>query len=310
MHKTKYKITFVLLMTLAVVLFTVLSIYSLESVMLNPKGIIALKERNLMIIATLLMLIVVIPVLLITFYVCIKYRATNKKALYRPDWDNNLLAECVWWGLPCLIILALSILTWQSSHELDPFKPLESDKKPLKIQVVALQWKWLFIYPEQKIASVNFFQFPEQTPLNLELTADAPMNSLWIPQLGGQIYAMPAMKTKLHLIANEKGVYRGSSANISGEGFAGMTFKAKASTQEEFEKWVEQTKGSSQPLDEDVYTQLALPSAYHPVTTYQLKDEQLFDQIIMKYMMPPQKKHEAHSTPTPSTTEEDKQGIK
>ncbi len=152
--------------------------------------------------------------------------------------------------------------------------------------MVALQWKWLFIYPEQKIATVNFFHFPEQTPINFEITSDAPMNSLWIPQLGGQIYAMPGMRTKLHLIADEPGAFRGSSANLSGEGFAGMHFVATSSTQADFDEWVHSQKQKEKFLDRSSYKQLAKPSENNPEATYLLKDNDLFDQIIMKYMMP------------------------
>ena len=164
------------------------------------------------------------------------------KAKHAPDWEHNYIAEYCWWGVPIVIIVILAVTTWKSSHDLNPFKPIESEKKPLAIQVVALHWKWLFIYPEQGIATVNFVQFPEKTPINFEITSDAPMNSFWIPQLGGQIYAMPAMRSKLHLIANEIGSFRGVSANISGKGFAGMTFTAKSSSEEDFDAWVQSGK--------------------------------------------------------------------
>lgn len=180
----------------------------------------------------------------------------------------------------------MGILVWKSSHELDPFKPLESNRKPVRVQVVALQWKWLFIYPEQNIATVNFLQFPEQTPINFEITADAPMNSFWIPELGGQIYAMPGMKTKLHLIANEEGNFRGSSANLSGRGFAGMTFIAKASSQLEFEDWVESIRESSNFLNLREYNRLAEPSENNPVASYVLQKKDLYDWIVKKYMVP------------------------
>ena len=146
----------------------------------------------------------------------------------------------------------------------------------MTIQVVALQWKWLFIYPEEKIASVNFVQFPKETPIHFEITADAPMNSFWIPHLGGQIYAMPKMKTELHLIANEAGDFRGSSANLSGEGFAGMHFIARASSEEDYHQWVESAKQSSKLLNFEEYNQLAAPSQNNPVEIYQLKDANSF----------------------------------
>lgn len=286
--KIKHKFAFVILTAIAVFLFAALYPYAHNSAMINPKGLIALRERNIIYLATFLMLIVVIPALVMTFMISLKYRADNKLAKYMPDWNHSVLAETVWWGFPFLIVVFLSIVTWQTSHELDPFKPLENETKPLRIQVVALQWKWLFIYPEQNIATVNFLQFPEKTPLNFEITADAPMNSFWIPQLGGQIYAMPGMQTKLHLIADTVGTFRGSSANLSGTGFAGMTFTAESSTPEAFEKWVESVKQSKEKIDMEHYNELAKPSSYNPVQSFGLADENLFHQIVMKYMKPAQ----------------------
>src|SRR5688572_21939694 len=167
---------------------------------LEPAGSIAERQRGLIIFASLLSLIVVVPVFALTFYIAWKYRASNKKAKYTPDWDHHTGIEALWWAIPLALITILSVITYKTSHELDPFRPIASDKKPLTVQVVALQWKWLFIYPEQNIASVNFVQFPEDRPVNFQITSDAPMNSFWIPQLGGQMYAMSGMNTKLHLI--------------------------------------------------------------------------------------------------------------
>jgi cytochrome o ubiquinol oxidase subunit 2 len=283
--KKKYKALFFILLTLAVIALSVVYLSNIHIAVLNPKGTIALKERNLFVIITLIMLVVVIPVFVLTWAISWKYREGNK-AKYTPDWDKHLLSESIWWGLPCAIVLAMGILVWKSSHELDPFKPLESNRKPVRVQVVALQWKWLFIYPEQNIATVNFLQFPEQTPINFEITADAPMNSFWIPELGGQIYAMPGMKTKLHLIANEEGNFRGSSANLSGRGFAGMTFIAKASSQLEFEDWVESIRESSNFLNLREYNRLAEPSENNPVASYVLQKKDLYDWIVKKYMVP------------------------
>lgn len=284
--KIKHKFAFFFLTAIAILLSVLLYPFLIDSAIVNPKGIVAEKELQLIITALLLMLIVVIPVLLLTFFICLKYRASNKEARYDPNWDHSVIAECIWWGFPFVIIVILSIITWQSSHALDPFKPLKSDEKPLTIQVIALQWKWLFIYPEEKIASVNFFQFPEKTPINFEITADAPMNSFWIPQLGGQIYAMPGMNTKLHLMADEPGDFRGSSANLSGKGFAGMSFMAQSRSKEDFKKWVESVQKSTRELDSKEYDSLALPSEYLPQSFYRLKDNQLYQQIVMKYMAP------------------------
>ncbi|NNM44053.1 MAG: ubiquinol oxidase subunit II [Chlamydiae bacterium] len=283
--KKKIKLACLILLILAASALTVRFFLTSEIVMFDTKGLIALKERNLLIISTLLMLIVVIPVFILTFVVAWKYRSSNTKAKYTPEWDLNILAEAIWWGVPFLIIIVLSVITWISSHELDPYRPLDSEKKPVTIQVVALQWKWLFIYPEQNIATVNYFQFPEQTPVNFEISAEAPMNSFWIPQLGGQIFAMPGMRTKLHLIADEVGEYRGSSANLSGKGFSGMTFMAKALSEKDFSSWVESMQESPNALTLDAYNKLAKPSENHGNESYVLKVDGLFDHIVMKYMM-------------------------
>lgn len=265
-----------------------LEVYSLrnEIAVLFPKGMIALKERNLLFIIQALMLLVIIPVYILTFIFSWKYRADNKKATYDPDLVDHKGAEIVWWGVPIVLVAIIGYITWVKTHELDPFKPIPSDNKTLRIEVVALQWKWLFIYPEQQIATVNYLQIPEKTPIHFEITSDAPMNSFWIPHLGGQIYAMPGMKTELHLIADEKGFFRGSSANISGEGFAGMYFTTRASSREDFEKWVTLVKETPKDLNWEVYGQLALPSQNVPVRLYNLKDPGLFNRIMMQFMMP------------------------
>jgi len=253
---------------------------------LFPKGIIGLEERNLFLIVQALMLLVIIPVYILTFVFSWKYNANNPKGKYDPDLVDNSVAEYLWWGIPLVMTLIIAALTWFKTYQLDPYKPIDTNKKEMKIQVVALQWKWLFIYPEEQIASLNFMQFPKQTPLHFEITADAPMNSLWIPEMGGQIYAMPRMRTELHLIADEVGDFRGVSANISGEGFAGMHFIARASTDEDYHQWLSSAKQSSKLLNFEEYEKLAAPSKNNPVEIFQLKDENLFNQIIKKYMHP------------------------
>jgi len=233
-----------------------------------------------------LSLIVVVPVFIMLALFSWKFRESNKKAKYTPNWDGNKLLETIWWGIPSVIIIVLSIITWNSSHELDPSKPIVSDVRPITIQVVALQWKWLFIYPEQRIASVNLVQFPEKTPLNFIVTSDAPMNSFWIPSLGGQIYAMSGMTTKIHLIADTTGDFKGSSANISGKGFADMKFIARSSTAVDFNAWVRTIHQSKLGLDVDTYDELSKPGVIKVPTMYTLKDTELYDTIVMKYMMP------------------------
>lgn len=256
---------------------------------LFPKGMVALQQRNLLFIIQALMLLVIIPVYVLTFIFSWIYRAHNKKATYDPDLVDNKLAEYIWWGFPLIITVIIGLITWVKTYELDPYKPISSDKKPLTIQVVALQWKWLFIYPEEKIATVNFLQIPIEVPIRFEITADAPMNSFWIPELGGQIYAMPAMRTELNLIANQTGDFRGSSANISGEGFAGMVFTTRSSSEEDYHQWIEKAHKSSKSLDIKEYNNLAAPSKNNPEETFLLKDSSLFQQVINKYMHPQEK---------------------
>lgn len=254
---------------------------------LNPKGIIADRERQLMFIAIGLGLLVVIPVYIMTIVIAVKYREGNaKKRKYNPNWDHHRGLEFTWWAIPSAIIIFLAILTWTSSHQLDPYKPLASKTKPLSIQVVAMDWKWLFIYPEQNIASVNYAQIPLNTPINFDITSDAPMNSFWIPQLSGQIYAMPGMSTQLHLMANQAGSYTGVSANISGNGFAGMTFTTRTDTWQKFDEWVAKVKQSPKNLSFAEYDKLAAPSKNNPIAYYSSAAHGLYDYTVMKYTVP------------------------
>lgn len=259
---------------------------SLKMDILNPKGIIAFKQYNLLVFTTMLGFVVIIPVFVMAILIAWRYRESNTKAKYTPNVDTNRLAETIWWTIPIILIAILSVVTWTSTHDLDPHKPLTSHSQPVRIQVVALDWKWLFIYPDQNIATVNYIQFPVNRPVNFEITADAPMNSFWIPQLGGQIYAMQGMTTKLHLNANEIGTYKGSSANISGEGFADMKFTAKATTKADFEAWVISVKQSNRKLTPETYASLAKKSTAAPVTYYASSTEGLYGTIVMKYMIP------------------------
>lgn len=252
----------------------------------NPKGIIALAEMNLIVKTTLLMLIVVIPVFIMLAVFSWRYRAGNAKAKYTPDWHSNITLEIIWWTIPIIIIVFIARMTWVSSHELDPFKPIVSNVTPITIEVIALEWKWLFIYPEQGIATVNLAKFPINTPIHFKITADAPMNSFWIPQLAGQIYAMAGMDTSLHLMASEEGEYNGVSANYSGYGFSGMKFIANASSQTEFDQWVQTVRQSPNVLSYDEYEKLAIKSRNNSVAYYSSYDTGLYAKIIMKYMIP------------------------
>jgi len=252
-------------------------------VVLNPKGEIGQQQMDLMIIATLLCAVVIVPVLILTFVIVWRYRQRpNSTAKYTPEWEHNTKLEIVWWGIPIIIIIILGAITIQYTYKLEPSKPLEHEAEPIVIQVTSLDWKWLFQYPEQNIATVNYVQFPEDVPVRFELTSDAPMNSFWIPQLGGQIYTMSGMAMKLHLIADEPGEYMGSGANFSGKDFAQMRFTAKATSQAEFDAWVEDVKASSPELTVDGYKQLALPGVSE-IKSFSGIPEGLFQQIVSKY---------------------------
>jgi cytochrome o ubiquinol oxidase subunit II len=260
----------------------------------NPQGYIAIQQKNLLITYFLIMLIIVIPVFIATYFIAWKYRASNTKAHFTPEAKYSKFSEALLWVFPTIIVIIMSVVTWDATHKIDPHKAIQSDVKPLTIQVIALQWKWLFIYPEQGIATVNYIAFPEKTPLTFTLTADGPMSSFWIPQLGGQLYAMTGMSHSLHLIADTQGEFRGSNAEISGAGFAGMKFVAKATSQREFELWVESVKQSPHALTLEEYNKLAKPSENTPPIFYNSTEDDLFNTIMMKFMIPPSQSEEFH----------------
>lgn len=251
---------------------------------LDPKGIIALGERNLMITALCLMLVVIIPIFILLGFILWRYRASNKNAKYTPDWHTNLALETTWWTIPTIVIVLLSILTWKSTHYLDPFKPIDSQVTPITIEVVALDWKWLFIYPDENIATVNFVEFPEGVPINFKITSDAPMNAFWIPQLGGQVYAMSGMTSQLHLLASEVGDYNGVSSNFSGDGFSGMKFIARVVTEDDYYVWLNEVRNSSSSLTLLEYNDLAKQSKNNKVKYYAQVEENLYNKVIMKFM--------------------------
>ncbi|MCU1725873.1 ubiquinol oxidase subunit II [Pseudomonas sp. 7P_10.2_Bac1] len=264
-------------------LFGTLLLGGCNMTLLDPVGQVGIEERNLIITATLLMLLVVVPVILMTLIFAWKYRASNKNATYAPKWSHSTKIEVVIWTVPILIIIALGVITYKSTHALDPYRPLESDVKPVTIQVVALDWKWVFIYPEQGIATVNKIVFPANTPINFRITSDSVMNSFFIPGLGGQIYAMAGMTTQLHLIANKNAEMDGISANYSGAGFTGMKFKAIATSEADFNAWVDEVKASPKQLDNAEYAALEKPSENNPVELYSSVTPNLFQLIIDKY---------------------------
>lgn len=255
-----------------------------EGGVLDPKGQIGADEKYLIMVATGLMLLVVIPVIVMTLFFAWKYREGRNEA-YAPKWSHSTKIETVVWIIPIIIIVILGVITWRSTHELDPYKKLDHEKEHLVVQVVSLNWKWLFIYPEQGIATVNELAFPKDVPVEFRITSDTTMNSFFIPQLGGQIYSMAGMETQLHLIANEAGRYDGISANYSGEGFTGMKFDAIATEDEAgFDAWVNKVKTSEHTLDMAAYRQLAEPSEHHPVEYFGDVSPNLFHNVVMKFM--------------------------
>ncbi|MGQ8773012.1 cytochrome o ubiquinol oxidase subunit II [Serratia sp. NA_112.1] len=255
-------------------------------VLMNPKGAIGVEQRTLIITAIALMLIVVVPVIFMAFAFAWKYRASNKDAKYSPNWSHSNKIEAVVWTIPIIIIAILGTITWKTTHELDPFKPIVTDKKPMTIEVVSLDWKWLFIYPEQGIATVNELAFPKDVPVEFKITSNSVMNSFFIPQLGGQIYAMAGMQTKLHLIGNEAGKYDGISSSFSGRGFSGMKFTAIVTpTEGDFDQWVAKVKASSNNLNATSdFNKLAEPSENNPVEYFSSVKPNLFKETIGKFM--------------------------
>jgi cytochrome o ubiquinol oxidase subunit II len=250
---------------------------------LDPKGPIALAERDLLFTAVVLMLVVIIPVFVMAFLFAWRYRSSNGKARYTPNWSYSARIDAVIWLVPALIVVALGVLLWSNTHKLDPYKRIDAAVQPLEVAVVAQDWKWLFIYPGQEIAVVNQLVFPSRMPLSLRITSDTVMNSFFIPALGGQIYAMAGMQTRLQLLADAPGRFTGRDSQYSGSGFSDQHFEAIAVAPEDFAAWVAKVKQSPNRLDAAAYRALAAPRRAHPVTYYSAVAPNLFDTIIAKY---------------------------
>ena len=264
-------------------------------VVMNPSGDIARQQGQLVVASTLLMLLIIVPVIVLTLLFAWRYRHKNTKAKYDPDWHHSTALELVIWGAPLLIIIALGLLTWISTHLLDPYRPLNridenrpiaSDVKPLLVQVVALDWKWLFIYPEQGIATVNELVTPVDVPVRFKLTASTVMNSFYIPALAGQIYAMPGMDTTLNAVMNKVGVYDGFSANYSGAGFSHMRFKYHGVSDADFNAWVQKTRAAGGELSRAVYQTLEKPTEREPVRRYGAVAPELYHAVMNRCVDP------------------------
>jgi cytochrome o ubiquinol oxidase subunit 2 len=267
-------------------------------VVMNPAGDVAVQQRDLILISTGLMLLIIVPVMALTVFFAWKYRQSAKNEDYDPDWDHSTSLELVIWSAPLLIIICLGAVTWTSTHLLDPYRPIEridhqrkisTAVKPLEVQVVALDWKWLFIYPELGIATVNELAAPIDRPISFKITASTVMNSFYVPALAGQIYAMPGMQTVLHAVVNKPGDYEGFSANYSGAGFSNMRFRFHALDEAGFSKWTANAKASGKSLDRPTYLMLEKPSEKVPVERFATVDTGLFDAVVNMCVRPGQR---------------------
>lgn len=287
-----------------------LTLSGCNMVVLHPSGYIAAQQRDIIIISTILMLLIIVPVMILTALFAWKYRQGNRNAEYRPDWHHSTRLEVVIWSAPLAIIIALGAITWVSTHTLDPYRPLQQinatqavtpQHKPLTVEVVSLNWKWLFIYPDQGIATVNELAAPVNTPIDFKITSSDLMNSFYVPALAGQIYSMAGMETKLHAVINKPGVYDGFSANYSGAGFSHMNFKFHGMSDADFKAWIEKVKKGGDDLNVAAYEDLAKPSQDVPVHYYKSVAAGLYHDILnrcvgqtrtcMDKMMP---KHHGH----------------
>jgi cytochrome o ubiquinol oxidase subunit II len=273
---------------IALVLLTAL-LSGCNFVVLDPAGDVAAQQRDLVVISTVLMLLIIVPVMALTVLFAWRYRHSNAAARYEPDWDHSTQLELVIWAAPLLIIICLGALTWMGTHLLDPYRtlgriaagePVPVSAKPLEVNVVALDWKWLFIYPDQGIATVNELAAPVDRPLHFRITSSSVMNSFYVPALAGQVYAMAGMETKLHAVINKPGVYQGFSANYSGSGFSGMRFAFHGMTERNFDDWVAKVKAGGGALERSNYLELERPSENEPVRHYAKVDAMLFKAIL------------------------------
>ncbi|MFK3737592.1 ubiquinol oxidase subunit II [Massilia sp. TN1-12] len=261
-----------------------------NTVVMNPSGDIAVQQAHLITISVILMLLIIVPVMILIIWFARKYRASNTEAEYLPDWDHSTKLELVIWGAPLLIVIVLGLVTWIYTHKLDPYRPLErldanrpipASAKPLVVQAVAMDWKWLFIYPEQGIATVNELVVPVDVPVRFKISATSVMNAFYVPELAGMIYAMPGMETTLNAVQNKPVQSMGFSANYSGAGYSDMRFSYRGVAQGDFDGWVQSVKsGSAGNLDRANYLALEKPSIKDPVRHYGSVDGDLFYRVL------------------------------
>jgi cytochrome o ubiquinol oxidase subunit 2 len=271
---------------LAVVLIGAATVGGCTEGVLDPKGSIADAERQILFNSLGIMLAIVIPTILATLAVAYWFRSSNKLARYLPYFNYSGRLEVLVWSIPAMTVLLVGGVAWVGSHDLDPRKIIGSTVRPVTVQVVSLDWKWLFIYPDQRIASVNHLTIPVNTPVNFELTSSGVMNSFFVPQLGSQIYTMAGMTTRLQLKADHPGTYRGLSAQFSGDGFADMLFAVDAVPVEDFAQWVATVRATGPVLDSPAYADLAKPSKAVAPYTYRAVAPTLFNDILSVRMRP------------------------
>jgi cytochrome o ubiquinol oxidase subunit 2 len=253
---------------------------------LDPQGPIGAAEKTILIDSLAIMLAIVVPTILATFAFAYWFRASNSKAIYWPDWEYSGRIELVVWAIPALTVILLGGVAWIGAHQLDPPKPIAGSSSPLTIQVVSLDWKWLFIYPDQKVATINTLTVPAGVPLQFQLTSASVMNAFFIPQFGSMIYTMNGMTTRLNLQADRPGTFQGLSAQFSGDGFADMHFDVHVVPSEQFPKWAEDASNAGKPLDEQSYQQIAKPSMKNEPAIYRLADPDLFRSIATQKIPP------------------------
>ncbi len=268
-----------------------------DSVVMNPAGDVARQQANLILWSTGLMLLIIVPVMVLIVLFAWKYRASNKDADYRPDWDHSTALELIIWSAPLLIIIALGALTWVSTHTLDPYRPLgriapgrpvAAEARPLEVQVVSLDWKWLFIYPEQGIATVNELVLPANRQVRFRLTSSSVMNAFYVPAMAGMVYTMPGMEMKLHAVLNRPGRFEGMSANYSGAGFSYMNFPTLSMDDTGFDRWVAGVKDGGRQLRAAEYLQLEKPSERVPAMHFGAVEPGLFDRVVQMCVRPGQ----------------------
>lgn len=258
-------------------------------VLLDPSGDVAHRQSDIMIVTTVITWLIIVPVMVAIGVVAWRYRASNGKAKYDPDWDHSPQLELVVWAVPLLIIISVGAVSWIGTHQTDPYRPLDriaagkpvpADVKPLEVDVISLRWKWLFLYPQYGIATVNEMAAPVDRPIRFKLTADTMMDSFFVPALVGQVYTMPGMQTMLHGVINKPGEYKGFSANFSGSGFTDMRFKFLGLDTQDFDAWVAKARAAGGDMNLATYNELREPSRAEPVHYYAKFDPDLYDRVL------------------------------